>query len=30
MHQDEPGIPTLRLDGFAPADELWMLRRSTY
>jgi len=30
MHYDEPGMPTLRQDGFAPADEFWMLRRSTY
>src|SRR6266568_2314872 len=29
MHHDQPGMPTLRQDGFAPADELWVLRRST-
>jgi hypothetical protein len=28
MHHDEPGMQTLRQDGFAPADELWMPRRS--
>src|SRR6266568_9041882 len=30
MHHDAPGMPALRRYGSAPADELGMLRRSTY
>jgi hypothetical protein len=30
MHHAEPGMPDLRQDGLTPADELRMLRRSTY